>query len=502
MSDNLRLPPHSGEAEQGVLGCILAAPALIDECVAQFAAANPFYDTRNATVWTAMESLHRDKKPIDLITLPEMLKSMEAYEKIGGMQYLGELASATAAATNLNYYAEIVRQKALLRNIIRLGTQTVAQAFEPDASPEAIVSTGFAEFNAMGSAGTRSDKPTIWDSCQKIMDRMDAMRNGRKQMLGPSCGFNYLDNILCGLQPEQYIVVAGRPGGGKTMFAMQIAEFWATTLKIPVGIFSLEMSQDELIARMAFSMARAQLQKYRNGFLIMDDVPRLTTAFLKLHEAEKQKMLHIDDQTGLTIEQLSMRIRKMHRDGCRLFIIDYIQLLRGYTKKKYSGDNRNAELTDVSIELLRLKKELKVPIIVLAQMNRNIEANDQRNRQPVLADLKDCGQIEQDADVVMFIYDANMRKQIEDPNPDPNDKALAFLNSAALVNLVPSEWRKISGEDPWHKHLKRQNILVAKQRNGPSAVSGQLVRVNAWMRYIDAFVPPKEDRLLMSDEAR
>lgn len=499
---NDRLPPHSVEAEQGVLGCILSAPALIDECVAQFAAANPFYDTRNATVWTAMESLHRDEKPIDLITLPEMLKSMEAYEKIGGMQYLGELSAATAAATNLNYYAEIVRQKALLRNIIRLGTQTVAQAFDPDASPEAIVSTGFAEFNAMGSAGARSDKPTIWDSCQKIMDRMDAMRNGRKQMLGPSCGFNYLDNILCGLQPEQYIVVAGRPGGGKTMFAMQIAEFWATTLKIPVGIFSLEMSQDELIARMAFSMARAQLQKYRNGFLIMDDVPRLTTAFLKLRDAENRKMLHIDDQTGLTIEQLSMRIRKMHRDGCRLFIIDYIQLLRGYTKKKYSGDNRNAELTDVSIELLRLKKELKVPIIVLAQMNRNIEANDQRNRQPVLADLKDCGQIEQDADVVMFLYDANMRKQIEDPNPDPNDKALAFLNSAALVNVVPSEWRKIVGEDPWHKHLKRQNILVAKQRNGPSAVSGQLVRVNAWMRYIDAFVPPKEDRMLMPDEAR
>lgn len=490
-----KLPPHSVEAEQGLLGCILQAPQIIEECVAEFAVANPFYETRHALIWTAMESLHRDNKPIDLITLPEMLKSMGAFEKVGELPYLASLNTTTAAPSNLAYYSEIVRQKAMLRSIIRISHDKVSQAFEPEASPEAIVAAGFAEFDRLGATQQKKEKRSIWDSCVKIMDRMDAMKNGRKQMLGPSCGFNYLDNILCGLQPEQYIVVAGRPGGGKTMFAMQIAEYWALELKIPVGIFSLEMSQDELVARMAFSKARAQLQKYRNGFLIMDDVPKLTSSFLALGDAGKKGLIHIDDQTGLSIEQLSMRIRRMYREGCRLFIIDYIQLLRGFTKKKYSGDNRNAELTDVSMEILRLKKELKVPIIVLAQMNRNIESYDQRNRQPVLADLKDCGQIEQDADVVMFLYDANMRKVTEDPNPDPNDPALDFLRSEAITTAVPAAWRMIGGLDPWHKHLKRQNILVAKQRNGPSAVSGRLVRVNAWMRYIDAHVPKKGDEL-------
>lgn len=486
-----QLPPHSIDAEMAILGCVMLDPITMDQCLEAFAGHSVFYENRSREIFAAFEALHRAGKPIDLLTVSEQLKSVGKLEDVGGIAHLSTLTEATPGIASLGYYIEIVVEKASLREIIKTCQSVVGRAMAPDANGTEVITSASSEIIRLGDGQVKHQTRTIQDSLVKIMDRLDNMRRGVKQMLGPSCGFNFLDNILCGLQPEQYIVQAGRPGGGKTMLAMQMVEHWVLNHKIPVGVFSLEMSQDALIERMAFSLARAQYQKYRNGFLVMNDVPKLGKAFTQLSEAGRKGLLHIDDETGLSIEQLSLRMRRMHRQhGCQLFVIDYIQLLRGHSKKRYSSDNRNAELTDVSMELLRLKKELKVPIIVLCQMNRNIEAHDQRNRKPVLADLKDCGQIEQDADVVMFIYDVNMKKQIEDPNPDPDDEQLKWLKSDTIISEVPPEWRCLveNGKvEAWHSHMKRQNVLVAKQRNGPSDKSAAMVRVNEWCRYIDAY---------------
>jgi replicative DNA helicase len=260
---------------------------------------------------------------------------------------------------------------------------------------------------------------------------------------------------------------------------MQIAEHLAVDNGIPVGVFSMEMSRKALSRRMLFSRARVDLRKYLNGFFENErrDVPALTASIKALKDAP----LIVDEQPGLTAEQLSMRARRMVRDGAKLIILDYIQLMRGGSQR---FKDRNAELTHVSQTLVTLKKELKIPIIVLCQMNRAIETSEKRRR-PMLSDIKDCGQIEQDADVVLFVDEI----PIKGTEHNPDDEKLRFLSSAAL-DEIPVEWR---GQE-WRKHLKRVDVFVGKQRDGESGIAAECVMVRRWVRLMDCFRSNTEQR--------
>jgi len=476
-----------------VLACCLIAPAEVVPAALERLGAlgEAFYDLRHRTLWQVIAKMaaHTPPRWPELLSLKAQLDREGLLDEAGGLAYIASLEDMSPSGSNLAYFLEDVEDCHLRRRLLAATAQTSARVREAlTEGAEVLLNEHTAAVLAL--AGENKGKlATIEESLEKVLTRLEDIKHGRKQMLGPGTGFNYLDNILCGLKPEEYIVIAGRPGGGKTMLGVQIAEHWALSHKIPVGVFSLEMSQDALLERMVFSLGRAQMQKYRNGFFVNADMPGVLAAVETLRGAAKRGLLNIDDRPSPTIEQLSLRMRQWHRErGCRLFVVDYIQLIRGHAGRRYTETNRAGELAEISMEFLRLKKELKVPIILLAQMNRNIENADNRARQPVLSDLKDCGQIEQDADVVMFLYDVPMQKAIDKPDEPLSQKMLTFLDAPSLED-VPAAWRsRTDGPDgPWSDHLKRQNILVAKQRNGPSGVSAALVRVNQWMRYIDAF---------------
>jgi replicative DNA helicase len=298
-------------------------------------------------------------------------------------------------------------------------------------------------------------------------------------MKGFSTGLNYLDNMLCGLKAEEYIIIAARPGGGKTALALQMAEHVAMKCEAPVGIFSLEMGQQALASRMVFQKAGVNYQSYRNGFLRDKDGALLTQAMQQM----KRMPVFVDESAGLSIEELAIRARRMVRQhGVKLFIIDYLQLLTGRSGKDYH--DMNARVSDTSDGLMKLKKELKVPFIVLAQENANRERAE-RDRPPVLSDLKDSQKPAQDADCVMFLAEVDLTRARRDlASNDETKRAiaeaqLAWMDGAAVAGL-PADIR-----EDIEANVKRQNLYVCKQRNGPTGPV-ELLYVKPWMRFMDA----------------
>ena len=332
----------------------------------------------------------------------------------------------------------------------------------------------------------------VGDHFAAIMARIDTFVQGRRVMQGLSSGFNYLDNMTCGFKGGEYIVIAARPGQGKTSIVMQFAEHIAVELGKAVAMFSMEMSGESLAERLWFSYAGADFQHYRNGFMEQRDAPRLTTAALKLRRAP----IYVDDNCAMNIQRLSLEARKLKREhDIAAVMVDYLQLMPATPGRE--NDMRARELADISMGFKRLAKELNIPVIVLAQMNRNIEQGDSRNRKPVLSDLKECGQIEQDADVVGFLYAADMRKaeqQWDDTGRRPAE--FEWLSRFELPEKEAELMRK-RREVPewtiynWKKHLRRINLLLAKQRNGPTGDCA-LVYESARMRFRDAHRPGQE----------
>lgn len=474
------LPPHSSEAEAGVLGCILVAGESASDTWGlandKLGGVEAFYTPVHRIVWEALAKLVTTQKPVDIISVSQVLRDSGELDKIGGLMFLTGLQDGVPSAANIGYYLETVRDKWARRRVLATLTQA-AQAVREEQDPvDAVADKAAAQLCGIGESRSQWEIAPIAQALPALINEMEDHKRGRKKMTGLPTGLNYLDNILCGLKPEQYIVLAGRPGGGKTALAMQVAEHLAFDCGIRVGVFSMEMSRHSLARRMLFSRARVDLRKWLNGFLEDEarDIPRLLAAT----KAMKDAPIIIDEQPGLTAEQFSMRARKMVRDGAQLLILDYVQLMSGGGDRRFK--DRNAELSHVSQVILGLKKELKVPIMVLCQMNRSIETSEKRRR-PMLSDIKDCGQIEQDADVVLFCDPVPMKASDEDE--------LRFLQSRAL-DEVPAEWK---GSD-WQRYLSRVDIFVAKQRDGESGIAAECVFIRKWVRLVDCFVPTKESR--------
>src|SRR5437879_1466955 len=426
-----RLPPHSPEAEQGVLGCVLLSPNdCMGECIEKFkSGAEVFYDLRHQTIFSALAEMYDGREAIDIITLQQRLKDKQLLEQVGGLAYLSVLPDTVPSAANLSYYADIVQEKYLLRKMIHVCTDVVSRVYDYEGEVDALMDEVERDILRISESRVQSHTNTIKDLVKKAINTIEDFHQRQGMLTGVGTGFTDLDKMTSGLHAGEMIVIAARPSMGKTSLAMNVAEHVAIDLRLPVGVFSLEMTSESLVLRMLCSRSRVNLRNVRDGFLAERDFPKLTGAAGKLASAP----LFIDDSSALSILQLRAKARRMFQQyGIKLFVVDYLQLLHSTARR---AENRQQEIADISSGLKALAKELKVPIIVLSQLNRELER--EKNRKPRMSDLRESGAIEQDADLVGLLY----KPSAED------DEA---IGAPAEQEAVPV------------------NLLIAKQRNGPT----------------------------------
>ncbi len=424
--DALKVPPHSIEAEQSVLGgLMLDNEALIH--VNERIKADDFYRRDHAAIFGAIETLANDNKPYDVVTLAEWLDSRGQLNEVGGIAYLGQLAENTPSAANISAYADIVRQRSILRELISAGTQITESAFRtegrtPDELLDLAESLVF-EIAERESRGRRGFRP-IKELLVEALDRIDLLFQRDNPITGVATGFYELDTMTSGLQKSDLVIVAGRPSMGKTAFALNIAQHAAIKEQLPVAVFSMEMPAEQLAMRMMSSLGRIDQHKVRTGRLSDDDWPRLTHSVGILSDVK----MFIDDTPALTPGDLRARCRRLAREhGLGLIVIDYLQLMQVNGTK----ENRATEISEISRSLKALAKELSCPVMALSQLNRSLE--QRQDKRPVMSDLRESGAIEQDADLIMFIY----RDEVYDE--DSADKGIA-------------------------------EIIIGKQRNGPIGI--------------------------------
>jgi len=423
---SLRVPPHSIEAEQSVLGGLLLDNAAWDR-IADFMRESDFYRYDHRLIFQHVGKLIAASRPADVITVFESLTSVGKAEEVGGLSYLNALAQNTPSAANIRRYAEIVRDRGVLRKLITISDEISGQAFHPQgkevgqmlAEAEAHI-FAISQEGARGNQGFQEIQPLL----TQVVERIDELynRNNPNDITGVSTGFADLDKMTSGLQSGDLIIVAGRPSMGKTAFSVNIGEHVAIESGLPVAIFSMEMGAAQLAMRMVGSVGRLDQHRLRTGRLTEEDWPRLTYAVQKMNDAQ----LLIDETPALSSRELRARARRLARQCGKLglIIIDYIQLM----SPNASGENRATEISEISRDLKALAKELNCPVIALSQLNRALEQRP--NKRPVMSDLRESGAIEQDADVILFIY----RDEVY--NPDTQDKGMA-------------------------------EIIIGKQRNGP-----------------------------------
>ena len=398
--ESLKVPPHSLEAEQSVLGGLMLDNAAWDR-VAEKVVKDDFYLRQHKAIFSAMAALMVQNNPIDLITVSEALEKDKKLEDIGGFAYLGEIAKNTPSAANIVAYAEIVRERAVVRELIGTANEVADACYNPEGrSSEELLD--FAESRVFKIAEQRENKnegPKDLNSIlSSTVDKIEQlMASDSDGVTGLTSGFTDLDKMTSGFQSSDLIIVAARPSMGKTTFAMNLVETAALTSDKPALVFSLEMPADSIMMRMLASLGRIDQTKVRTGNLDDDDWARLASTMGLMQE---KGQLYIDDSSGLTPTEVRSRARRIAREhgGLSMIMIDYLQLMRSPEFK----DNRTLEIADISASLKALAKELNIPIIALAQLNRGLE--QRADKRPVNSDLRESGSIEQDADLIMFIY--------------------------------------------------------------------------------------------------
>lgn len=413
----LKLPPHSLEAEQSLLGGLLLDNTAWDK-IADLVSEIDFYRDDHRRVFRHIARLVELGKPADVVTVFESLEKSGEAEQAGGLAYLGEIANNTPSAANIRRYGEIIRERAILRKLVAVGDDIASSALTP-AGKDAKVLLDEAEAKVFEIADAGARQTTGFVPIQPILgqvvDRIQELydRDNPSEITGVPSGFTDLDQLTSGLQPTDMIVVAGRPGMGKTTFALNVAEHVAVDCRLPVAIFSMEMPGTQLAMRFISSVGRLDQHRLKTGKLNDDEWQRLTFALGKLHEAP----IHIDETPGLNPTDLRARARRLYRQCGKLglIVVDYLQLMSTLRH----GDNRATELSEISRSIKSLAKELHVPIFALSQLNRSLE--QRTDKRPVMSDLRESGAIEQDADIIMFIY----RDEIY--NPDSQDKGTAEL---------------------------------------------------------------------------
>ena len=393
-----RLPPHSLEAEQGVLGCALLSPQDgMGVCIERFkVGAEVFYDLRHRTLYETLVGMYDAREQIDLLTVQQRLRDRGLLEGCGGVVYLAGLPDAVPSAANLAYYADIVREKYLLRRMIQTCTAAVGRIYEQQDEVDALLDEVERDVLQLSEERVESNTRNVKELVKHAITTIEEFHQRQGMLTGLSTGYTDFDRLTTGLHGGEMIVIAARPSVGKTSLAMNMAEHVAVDLRLPVGVFSLEMTAESLILRMLCSRARVNLRSIREGFLAERDFPRLTGTAGRLASAP----LYIEDASTLSVLQLRAKARRMHLQyGVRLFVIDYLQLLHSTARR---AENRQQEIADISSGVKALAKELQVPVIVLSQLNREVEK--ERNRKPRLSDLRESGAIEQDADLVALLY--------------------------------------------------------------------------------------------------
>lgn len=426
--ESLKLPPHSVEAEQSVLGGLLLENEALDK-IADLLAAGDFYRHDHRLIYEHIAKLIEHNKPADIVTVAESLENAAELSAVGGLAYLGALAQNTPTAANIRRYAEIVRERAVMRKLVEVGSSIAESAYSPQGrDAQQLLDEAEARIFQIAEGGKRSTEGflDIKVLLPQVADRIDQLfqRDSQSDVTGISTGFADLDNMTSGFQPGDLIIVAGRPSMGKTAFSLNIAENVALDSNKPVAVFSMEMAATQLATRMIGSVGRLDQHRMRTGRLEDEDWIRLTTALGRLNEAP----IFIDEGAGLNSFDVRARARRLHRQTGELglIVVDYLQLMAGSAGKQ--SENRATEISEISRSLKSLAKELNVPVVALSQLNRSVEQRP--DKRPVMSDLRESGAIEQDADLILFIY----RDEVY--NPDSPDKGTA-------------------------------EIIIAKQRNGP-----------------------------------
>jgi replicative DNA helicase len=423
---SLRVPPNSLEAEQSVIGGLLLDNNSFDR-IGDVVNVEDFYRDDHRRIFRHILKLIEQGKPADVVTVAESIESSEDKDRAGGLAYLGALASSTPSSHNIRRYAEIVRERSISRRLISVATDIADSAFSPNGREVGQLldeaESKIFEIADVGSRG-RQGLVELQPLLAQVMERIDTLyhRDNPSDVTGVPTGFNDLDHMTSGLQEGDLVIVAGRPSMGKTAFSMNIAEYVAVDQRLPVAVFSMEMAGTQLATRLLGSVGRLDQSKLRSAKLTDDDWERLTLAVSKLHDAP----MHVDETPGLNSLELKARARRLHRQYGKLglIVVDYLQLMSANKE----GENRATEISEISRSLKGLAKELKVPVIALSQLNRSLEQRP--NKRPVMSDLRESGAIEQDADLILFIY----RDEVY--NPDSPDKGKA-------------------------------EIIIGKQRNGP-----------------------------------
>ena len=393
-----KVPPHSQEAEQSVLGGFMLDNNAWDK-IAGTLQEHDFYRREHQLIFRVLTELARNSKPFDVVTVTEALKSINQLDNAGGELYLFELANNTPSAANIGAYADIVRERSVLRQLIDVSTQITSRAYQPEGrSVQELLDEAESKVFAIAEQNTGESGPKkMADWLTKAVNRIDTLYHSKESVTGLATDFTDFDDLTSGLHQSDMIVVAGRPSMGKTILAMNMAETAAIKHKVPTLVFSLEMPGDALAIRMISSLGRIDQHRLRTGKLHDEDWPRVTSAVNMLAEAP----LFIDDTPGLTPAEMRARARRLAKEHGQLglIVVDYLQLMR---VPGYRVENRTAEISEISRSVKSLAKELAVPIVALSQLNRSLESRS--DRRPVMSDLRESGAIEQDADLIAFIY--------------------------------------------------------------------------------------------------
>ncbi len=404
----VRIPPQNVDAEKSILGAVLLDKNALIKIIDIVTGAD-FYDDNHGEIFEAMLTLFDKRRPIDIITLNEQLESDGHLDRIGGPGYLAEIVNATPSAANIVHYAQIVRDKAILRRLIEAASNISELGFDEDGEISDTLDKAEQSLFTVSQKFMKDKFVPVKDVLTEAFDRIDKIHKDKEKgaLRGVPTGFRDLDAITAGLQKSDLIILAARPSMGKTSFVLNIAEHVAIENKIPVGIFSLEMSKEQLVDRLLSSQAGVDSWKLRTGNLTDEDFPRIGYAMGVLSEAS----LFIDDTPGANVMEIRAKARRLQMEhGLGLVVIDYLQLMEGRSK---SGDpNRVQEISEISRSLKGLARELNVPVVALSQLSRAVEHRP--DKRPQLSDLRESGSIEQDADIVMFLY----RDEYYDPDSD------------------------------------------------------------------------------------
>ncbi len=416
----VKLPPQNLEAEQSVLGAILIDNNALTRCL-EILDPEDFYKGSHRKIFFAMTDLFDKNEPIDLITLTDQLKKNDELEAVGGIAYLSLMVNMVPTAANVKYHSHIVREKALLRGLVQSANEIASKVYEDNLDAEDLVDYAERSIFKISDKRVKASFVSLKEVIRDSFEMIERLYDKKETITGVSSGFRDLDDLTTGFQKGDLIIVGGRPSMGKTAFALNIAQHVGLELKETVAIFSLEMAREQLAIRMLCAEAMVNSNSIRKGFIKKEDWHKLTSAASNLTGAP----IFIDDTSGITVLELRAKARRLKIEhGLSLVIVDYLQLMRG----KGSFERREQEISDISRSLKGLAKELSVPVIAVSQLNRSVE--QRRPPTPILADLRESGAIEQDADVIIFLY----------------------------------------REEIYNKEAKKghSEVIIAKQRNGPT----------------------------------